>query len=380
MRSAGAGRTGVMAKAVRMTRRWWRLVPDGSAVPWWFPLPWLVYLLPLLFVPYYEHAPLAGWALAAAGIIAGAALFLRGFLACGWERVAIVAALFALGCAYGPNNQDAAVFFVYGAVLIGLRDAGTFALEISLYGIAIAVAAALLHFLLPVWTIALVLSLAVGFAASRGAEHRRTHQELLRAREEVEQLAKVAERERIARDLHDVLGHTLTLIAIKSELAAKLADRDPVRSAAEIHEIERIAREALRELRATVTGYRNAGIAAEIESARAFLEDAGITVETDVAGVRMEPITETVLALALREAVTNVVRHARAKHVRVLLRNDADAYRLEVVDDGVGGSAGDGNGLAGMRERVESCGGSVRRDGAGGTHLAVTIPAGEPNR
>jgi two-component system, NarL family, sensor histidine kinase DesK len=363
-----------------MTRRWWHFVNEGAGLPWWFPLPWLVYLLPLGFGPYYTHAAPATWIAVILGMLLGAALFLRGFRARGWESVAIVAMLFALGCAFGSFNQDASVFFVFGAAAIGICNSSMFLREILGYCASIIVAAIVLHLFLPVWTVGVTLSLAVGFAVSKSVEHRRLHHELLRAREEVEQLAKVAERERIARDLHDVLGHTLTVIAIKSELASRLADRDPVRAASEIRDVERIARESLQELRATVTGYRNAGILAEIESARSFLEDAGLRVETEIASVRMESRKEAALALALREAVTNIVRHAHAKNVCLRLRNEADAYWLEVVDDGVGGAVTEGNGLAGMRERVEACGGRVIRSGGLGTSLAVTIPAAEDTR
>jgi two-component system sensor histidine kinase DesK len=361
-----------------MRARRWHLVPEGSGLPWWFPLPWLVYLLPLFFGPYYSHARPSEWLLGVVGIGLTAALFLRGFWARGWESMAIVAGLFALGCAYGPHNQNAPVFFVYGAVFIGLRSARAFWREIAGYTAAIAVAAAVFHFLLPVWTIGILLSVVFAFAASRSVEHRRVYAELLRTRAEVEQLAKIAERERIARDLHDVLGQTLTLIAIKSELASKLVAADPGRSASEIRDVERVAREAMRELRITVTTYRSAGIAAEIESARSLLEEAGLTVEIDVTSVLMEPRKDTAIALALREGVTNVVRHARAKNVFVLLQSDATAHRLEIRDDGIGGGVNDGNGLGGMRERVEACGGTVVRRSRGGTQLAVTVPAGEP--
>lgn len=360
------------------TRPWWHFVRPGSGLPWWFPLPWLVYLLPLCFGPYYSHAAPSAWVLIVIVMAITAALFLRGFRAQGAESVAIIAALFALGCIFGPRNQDASVFFVYGAAFIGLRASNSFRSEITAYCAAILVAAALLRFPLPVWTVGVTLALAVGFAVSKSVEHRRLHGELLRVREEVEQLAKVAERERIARDLHDTLGHTLTLIAIKSELAARLAEREPLRSSDEIAEVARIARETLQELRATVSGYRDTGLVAEIEHARSLLENAGLTVDTDVAQLRIEPRKETVLALALREAVTNVVRHAQAKHVRLRLRDDTGAYRLEILDDGIGGAACDGNGLAGMRERVAAYGGSVSRDGADGTRLAVSIPSGEP--
>ena len=362
------------------TRPWWHFVRAGSGLPWWFPLPWLVYLLPLCFGPFYAHATPSAWVLTLLVMALTAALFLRGFRAQGTESVAIIAALFVLGCAFGPRNQDASVFFVYGAAFIGLRAAKSFRAEITAYCAATLLAAVVLHFPLPVWTVGTTLAIAVAFAVSKSVEHRRLHTELLRVREEVEQLAKVAERERIARDLHDTLGHTLTLIAIKSELAGRMAERDPLRASGEIHEVERIAREALQELRATVSGYRDTGLVAEVEHARSLLENAGLTVDTDVATLRIEPRKETVLALALREAVTNVVRHAQAKHVRVRLRGDSGTYRLEILDDGIGGASCDGNGLAGMRERVAAYGGSVSRDGAAGTCLAVSLPSDELRR
>ena len=140
---------------------------------------------------------------------------------------------------------------------------------------------------------------------------------LRRANEDVREVAKVAERERIARDLHDLLGHTLSVIALKSELASKLADRDHARSIQEIREVERISREALSEVRAAVEGYKNRGFSGELRAAQQVLASAGVRLEAAVVDVSLLPLQEAALALALRETITNVVRHARASVCRV---------------------------------------------------------------
>lgn len=209
----------------------------------------------------------------------------------------------------------------------------------------------------------------------RYAEVGRANERLRLAQDEVERLAKVAERERIARDVHDVLGHTLSLIVLKSELAARLAERDVGRAADEIRDVERIARDSLAELRQAIAGYRAAGIPAELERARSTLETAGIRVECDADAVALTPEQEGVLALAIREAVTNVVRHARARSCRLQLRQSGRECTFEIQDDGRNPAGGEGFGLAGMRERVEALGGSLVRDLANGTKLVLTMPA-----
>jgi two-component system sensor histidine kinase DesK len=193
------------------------------------------------------------------------------------------------------------------------------------------------------------------------------------AQEEIEHLAKVAERERIARDLHDVLGHTLSLIILKSELASKLADRDPARAREEIRDVERISREALSEVRQAVRGYR-AGLQQELDGAAAMLRAASIALTTQFEPVPLAAGQEAILALALREAVTNVVRHSEASHCSISLGRVGDDVRLVVSDDGNGGVQQDGAGISGMRERIMTLGGRVVRDGSHGTTLSVTLP------
>jgi two-component system sensor histidine kinase DesK len=223
------------------------------------------------------------------------------------------------------------------------------------------------------WTIALIFIIGGGNLLIGTRE--RQHEQLRRAREEVEAMAKLAERERIARDLHDVLGHTLSVIALKAELAAKLADRDPGRAVQEIQEVERISREALGEVRDAIDGMRAHGLPGELRNAATALQSAGIRLETDIARVPLSPRAEAVLALALREAVTNVLRHACASTCRVELREQNDRVELTVADDGHGGPLREGHGLSGMRERIASAGGTISLDAQQGVAIRVTLPS-----
>jgi two-component system sensor histidine kinase DesK len=206
---------------------------------------------------------------------------------------------------------------------------------------------------------------------------RRKDQALIRAHEEAERLAAVAERERIARDLHDLLGHTLSVIVLKSELAAKLADRDPARAAAEIREVEQISRQALAEVRRAVHGYRGERLETELASGRRALEAAGVSLVTEghIDPSALGADEERALALALREAFTNVVRHARATTCRVDLGRDAGRVRLTVSDNGIGGASPEGAGLAGMRSRLAAVGGGLRRGAGPGMCLVLEVPA-----
>ncbi|HIZ34300.1 MAG TPA: sensor histidine kinase [Candidatus Ruania gallistercoris] len=203
------------------------------------------------------------------------------------------------------------------------------------------------------------------------------------------ELNLVAERERVARDVHDVLGHSLTVITVKSELAERLVDADPAAAKAELAQIRSMTREALAEIRATVAGLRVARLTDELVSARAALADAGIAAEVPTDVDVVDPRHRLLLAWVLREAVTNVVRHSDARHCTVQLAMTS----LVVLDDGVGPGAavtagavapaqaansgveraGAGTGLRGVAERVHSAGATLEITTAegGGTRLEV---------
>jgi two-component system sensor histidine kinase DesK len=210
------------------------------------------------------------------------------------------------------------------------------------------------------------------------AQRMRANKRLNLAHEQITHLAKLAERERIARDLHDVLGHTLSVVVLKAELAGKIMDRDPHRARIEIGEVEQIARAALGEVREAIRGYRSNGLAAEIDRARKTLDAAGVSFECGANPPQLPAADETVLSLIVREAVTNIVRHAQASHCRLEFTSNGTGTALIVEDDGRGGVRQEGNGLRGMRERVETLGGQLHIDSAQGTRLVVELPAQTP--
>lgn len=208
--------------------------------------------------------------------------------------------------------------------------------------------------------------------------------QLDRAQGEVARLAADGERARIARDLHDLLGHSLSVVALKTELARRLVDRDPARASAELREVETLVRSSLRDVREAVAGYREMNLDTELDGARMALVAAGIKVTIDRGADALEPVVDTLFAWVVREGTTNVVRHSAATACAIRVATAADGAALEISDDGRGdpGSASrsgtaTGQGLAGIRERAEAVGGRAEagpRPG-GGYRLAVTLPA-----
>ncbi|MGE8279216.1 MAG: sensor histidine kinase [Stenotrophomonas sp.] len=197
--------------------------------------------------------------------------------------------------------------------------------------------------------------------------------------EEVRRLAATAERERIGRDLHDLLGHTLSLITLKMELSRKLFERDPTRAQRELAEAEQIARDALAQVRSAVTGFRAADLAAELASAHLLLESSRVNLRY-APPPPMPAWIEAGLSMVLREAATNIARHAQANEALIVIDSSADAVVMEVVDDGRGGVAANGNGLAGMRERVLALGGELQIDSpkGQGTRVKIRVPVSAP--
>lgn len=353
-----------------------RLFPHDNDLGW-TPFAWLVYIIPFLLTPAM-HAPqnnAAGWMRYSLATLVFVALYFRAYWVRGRELMLITAATAAMGIAFWPMSYGAGAFFIYAASMLGQfapqRVAVPGVLIITLIAVVEAVVLrrdAFTSSWPPVFT------LLIGGINIHYAQVGRANARLRLAREEIEHLAKVAERERIARDLHDLLGHTLSLVILKSELASKLSERDPARARDEIRDVERIAREALAEVRSAVIGYRSGGLQAELQHARNALGSAGVSFECNPPKEQLPPAHEAVLCLAVREAVTNIVRHAGARSVRASIDIANDVCTLTIADDGRGGDAPFGSGLTGMRERVEVLGGSLTRDGRRGTTLTVTLP------
>ncbi|MFC7385642.1 sensor histidine kinase [Sphaerisporangium rhizosphaerae] len=201
---------------------------------------------------------------------------------------------------------------------------------------------------------------------------------LHRAQSEVARLAAGEERLRIARDLHDLLGHSLSLIVLKSELAGRLAESGSSKATGEIRDIESVARMALQEVREAVTGYRQRGLSEELDSARAALDAAGVNVVVRTTGTPLPDTLDGLFGWAVREGITNVVRHARARRCEITVTYHEGKAGLEVTDDGHGdGTYEPGSGLTGLAERVQAAGGTLDAgpSAGGGFHLRVTVPA-----
>jgi two-component system, NarL family, sensor histidine kinase DesK len=201
--------------------------------------------------------------------------------------------------------------------------------------------------------------------------------ELEAARAQVAELAAREERLRLSRDMHDLLGHNLSLIALKSELALKLIGRDPEGAANEVRDVESAARQALQEARAAVRGLRRTSLAAELDAARDAVEAAGIEASVRSSGP-LPASVETLLGFAAREGATNVMRHSGASRCEIVVRRVGDVAELELRDDGVGAASagGEGSGLRGLAERMAEAGGTLEAGSAegGGFRLAARVP------
>jgi two-component system, NarL family, sensor histidine kinase DesK len=194
---------------------------------------------------------------------------------------------------------------------------------------------------------------------------------LLQAQSEVRRLAKEQERMRIGRDLHDILGHSLTTVVVKSELAQRLVPIDPEQAATEMSEVAELARQSLADVRSTVAGYREVSLASELATAREVLRAAGIEAELPATVESVPGDRRELFGWVVREGVTNAVRHSRAHRVTVRFLDRG----IEVVDDGVGDGAAMGTGLRGLTERVAAAGGRLTAGAtdSGGWRLAVEL-------
>ena len=337
---------------------------------------WLVYTVFFFIQPIQEHSR-NKWILFSAAYLCFLGLY-TGLVYAKSKRAqySVLALMAALGVAYFPWNAGASGMFIYVAAFIPFISESIAVCIATFVGACatLMLEGWLLHMSPWNWAFTAFFSVAVGLGNLVAAQRMRANKRLNLAQEQIAHLAKLAERERIARDLHDVLGHTLSVVVLKSELAGKVMERDPERARKEIGEVEHIARQALTEVREAIRGYRSEGLTAEINRAQKTLDAAGVTLEWEAKPLQLAPAEETVLSLIVREAVTNIVRHAQASHCRLEFAENSGGTALVVEDDGRGGIQQEGNGLRGMRERVESLGGRFRIDSAQGTRLFIEFP------
>jgi two-component system sensor histidine kinase DesK len=337
---------------------------------------WLVYLVFWFIQPYLDHEPPIKWLWLSLALALFFPLYLLAHHAPRKSRWIWILGMLIVGMVYVPMNQSACGAFIYVATAIPeiSESTNTVITLLLLECAAISAECWLLHLSPWVWSMATGFSVLLGMNRLRMKQKGKADAKLRMAQEEIEQLAKTAERERIARDMHDVLGHSLSLIVLKSELAGRLLAGQPARAALEIAEIETAARQALAEVRRTITGYRSEGFASELTRAAQVLETAGVRLSRPAKPPYLTPRHEATLSLVLREAVTNIVRHAGASECSIEVSTEKDRTQLVIADDGRGGIRQEGNGLRGMRERVRELGGSLSLDSHQGTRLRIELP------
>lgn len=219
-------------------------------------------------------------------------------------------------------------------------------------------------------------ALLVGLTAVAGRLLIVAYQQLMAARGEIARFAVDEERLRFARDLHDLLGHSLSVIALKSELAGRLIRQSAGLAEHEINDVEQVARQALREVRDAVAGYRQPTLATELAGARTALTAAGIECRIEQQTGALPPQVEAVLAWAVREGATNVIRHSGAQRCAIRLHSNNGVVQVDVVDNGRGGDVSRGSGLSGLSERIEARGGKLQAEALPheGYRLRVTLP------
>jgi two-component system sensor histidine kinase DesK len=339
---------------------------------------WLVFLGFPIFAVATADEPMWLRAVGLIALAAFAAVYLHGFIRLeplhnprGVERLgllhgAVLAALTAVVCIVGGGEGLGTLPFIVALAMFTMR----LALAVATTVVAIAAPIALTatgvfeqgtQFISLITALVATVAGVIRVLEARELEHRTVEHEL----------GIVAERDRVARDVHDVLGHSLTVVATKAELAERLMDVDPERARDELRQIQTLTRNALAEIRATVSGLRVTRLDTELAAARTAFAAAEIDADVPTSGDVVEPRHRLVLAWALREAVTNVVRHSGAHRCEIRLAPDG----LSVIDDGRGlDEMVEGNGLIGIRERVERTGGTlVAGPGPDGTGTCVEV-------
>ncbi len=299
---------------------------------------WLLFLGFWFIEPAAGHQALSKWVWLAVVIALFIPFWLLAHRGPRKFRWVWVLAMFVLAMVYVPINDAAWGIYIYIAIAIAeiFESTNTVIGLLLLQCAAILVESWLFHLSAWVWTMGVGFTLFWGMNRLRTRQKERTDAKLRMAHEEIERLAKTAERERIARDMHDVLGHSLSLIVLKSELARRVLASEPGRAALEIAEIEAAARQALGEVRKTLSGYRSEGFASELTRAAQILETAGVRLNRPIQAPYLTPRHEATLSLVLREAVTNIVRHAGASECSIEVSTAKDGTQLVIADDGTG--------------------------------------------
>jgi two-component system, NarL family, sensor histidine kinase DesK len=345
-------------------------------------LVWLAFIVFPLVNAFGKHGSVLQQGL----IIVGAAVFVASYVTIivTWRgrpnRLTLPLFLLMLGVASAltvGQSSGWGFLFVYGAACAWLITSKQLGFYVVALCTVLAAAATAIAGANGGTVIGFVASTAgIGMLMLLMGDLRLRNQELSEARAELARMAVTQERERFARDLHDLLGHSLSVITLKAELAGRMLDDRPADAAREISELEQVARTALGEVREAVSGYRQPTLDRELAGARMALSAAGIEADIQQASVSLDPSVEAVLAWAVREGATNVIRHSGARHCTLRVTASLTDAGVEVIDDGVGNGAGN-------ESETRDAGGGVSGPGVGtktraraGTASSLSMSAG----
>ena len=342
-------------------------------VPWGF-LAWTLPWGYVFWAPYQQHASWLEWLVTALTLSVALALFLAGLTYAENRRFAtgICIALLLISIGFLAYRPSGGIYFGIAAAFVAPAVGGSIGLSMAIVSAMAAIFGVewYLRYLDGSQGAFFPLFVAVEtFLSGIGVTF------IFRQTRETRRRDKASERERIAKDLHDVLGHSLSSLALKAELARRVFHSDPGRALVEISDVERIARQGLEEMRGAIHGYHSGDIHEELERVESLLKAADVNVERRCEDLEMAPAQERVFALIIREAVTNILRHSQAKACRLALFGAEGAYRLEIADDGRGGPHQEGIGMRSIRTRAEALGGTAVWSSVMGTQLSVTLPA-----
>ena len=367
---------------------WLRAAPDSQLAgalrrgrPAWSEFVHLLWSVWVFIVPVFtsQGYDARWWLLTLASYPLFVVLFTAALLLPARRVRACALGMVALALALMPWYPSGMSYFVFGCVFLGAgrwRTPWGYPLALLALNVLFLACARVIGY---PWSAMLwmpITTLAIGTILQVQRLVERKDAVLLLSQEEVRRLAATAERERIGRDLHDILGHSLTTIAVKADLAQRLVSRDPAAAEAEIGDLARVTRQALADVRATASGMREVRLATEIASARSVLSAAGLACEAPTALPPLDDAASELFGYVVREAVTNVVRHAGATTCRI----DTGERTVSVADDGrgLGLRERSGSGLAGLRARLSDAGGVLEvESGPGGTTVRASLPEGE---
>ena len=359
-------------------------VPPGTAcrAPLFLEKPWIWLIFSLYyFVPvYYMKASVDILAFLFGAYFVFVCLYLWGARVTPKHVWKPILALTLLFCSVIPVSPGSSNFFPYIGFLIGYNYSTRSYLTLLLgYFLMIVGVQYYFDYPVPMFTLPAITGLLSISLWGHIERMRYAHKaNWIQSRQEIQQLAVIAERERIARDLHDILGHTLSSIALKAELAEKLLKQDKIDDVSEhLSDLHKIARESLSLVRQTVSGYKHRGLSGEVIQLCEKLRQNGFSVELDGEIPSLSARAETALILALTELTTNILRHSNGNHCQISFQLDGESVVISMRDNGLIKSITPGNGLNGIQERLHALAGDISAQISNGARFDITLPANE---